>query len=69
MTSIKPASRGKPQSFIPRIGQAENALCTALHHVRTCRTAADLQRATARATRAATLLKQLSESTNLTVEG
>lgn len=52
-------------TLLARMGNAENALCTALHHVRNCKTIADLQRATTRASRAAALLKQASETTSL----
>lgn len=40
--------------------QAENALSVALHLLRNLQTAADLERATGRACRAATLMRRLS---------
>ncbi len=47
----------------------ENSLSTALHLVRTGRSVADLQRATARAVRAATLLKKICETTQFQIGG
>ena len=52
-------------TLLVHMGNAENALCTALHHVRNYKTIADIQRAMSRAMCAATLLKQTCDTVNV----
>ena len=77
MTSVIPlaghSAAASPLPSTPELvglhAQAENSLCAALHELRRMdATPATLRRATARATRAGTLLRRACESLN-TVEG